>query len=134
MNGPALFMATVIVSDMDDAIAHYTRQWGFALTKNSRHASGHRWVEISTGAGMRLRLAEPKDESERDVIGRQAGSRVAFFLESRDFDADVERLRSLGVIILEPERREDYGRVVVLADKFGNRWDLIEPGVDGRAT
>lgn len=127
MTGPALFMVTVIVPEMRDAIAHYTGQWGFSLVEDAMHASGHRWVEIGTRGGMRMRLAEAKDHAERAVIGHQAGSRVAFFLESRDLDADFERLRSNGVAVLEPERREEYGRVVVLADKFGNRWDLIGP-------
>ncbi|WP_066482410.1 VOC family protein [Sphingomonas sp. CCH13-B11] len=131
MIGPALFMVTVIVPEMRDAIAHYTGQWGFSLAEDGMHVSGHRWVEISTPGGMRVRLAEARDDAERAVIGRQAAGRVAFFLESGDLDTDVERLRSNGVAILEPERHEAYGRVVVLADKFGNRWDLIQPNKQG---
>lgn len=126
MSGPALVMATVIVPEMDAAIAHYTGAWGFTLAVDDRHASGHRWIEIATG-GARLRLAEARDEGDRAAIGRQAGTRVAFFLESRAFDADLTRLVAGGVTLLEPARRETYGRVAVLADAFGNRWDLIEP-------
>jgi predicted enzyme related to lactoylglutathione lyase len=123
-------MVTVVVPDMDDAIAHYTRDWGFALAREDRHESGHRWVEIATGdGGLRLRLAEASDDAQLAVVGRQAGSKVAFFLRSRDLDADMSRIKAGYVTILEPERDEAYGRVVVLADKFGNRWDLIEPKV-----
>jgi predicted enzyme related to lactoylglutathione lyase len=123
-------MVTVVVPDMDDAIAHYTGDWGFSLAREDRHESGHRWVEIATGdGGLRLRLAEVLDEAQLAVVGRQVGSRVAFFLRSQDLDADMSKIKAGGVTILEHERNEAYGRVVVLADKFGNRWDLIEPKV-----
>ncbi len=38
-----LFMVTIVVPDMDDAIAHYTSDWGFSLAMDSRHESGHHW-------------------------------------------------------------------------------------------
>jgi predicted enzyme related to lactoylglutathione lyase len=133
VTGPALFMVTVVVPDMDDAIAHYTQDWGFSLGRDTLHASGHRWVEIATGdGGLRLRLAQASDDAQLAVVGRQAGSRVAFFLHSHDLDADMSAINSSHVAVLEPQRDEAYGRVVVLADKFGNRWDLIEPKEPGQ--
>ena len=119
-------MVTLVVPDMDDAIDHFTDHWGFSLVNDSHHASGHRWVEIGVNGGMRLRLAEATDDRQRAVIGCQAGARVAFFLRSSTFDADVRQLRSKGIVVLEEERIEEYGRIVVLADKYGNRWDFIE--------
>lgn len=121
-----LFMVTLVVPDMDAAIGHYIDDWGFSLVTNDRHASGHRWVEVGVNGGMRLRLAEAADDRQRAVIGCQTGGRVAFFLRSSTFDADVSQLRSRGITVLEEERIEAYGRIVVLADKYGNRWDLIE--------
>ena len=32
-----------------------------------------------------------------------------------------------GVIFAEEPRVEEYGTVVVFVDRFGNRWDLIQP-------
>jgi uncharacterized glyoxalase superfamily protein PhnB len=32
-----------------------------------------------------------------------------------------------GVEILEGPRREDYGTVAKFRDRYGNRWDLIQP-------
>ncbi len=119
-------MVTLVVPDMDDAIGHYTDDWGFSLVNDDRHESGHRWVEVGVNGGMRLRLAEAVDDRQRAVIGGQAGGRVAFFLRSTAFDADVSQLRSKGIAVLEEERIEEYGRIVVLADKYGNRWDFIE--------
>lgn len=45
-------------------------------------------------------------------------------------DAAVARWQSNGIELAEPPRLEVYGRVAVLRDKFGNRWDAFdaEPG------
>jgi uncharacterized glyoxalase superfamily protein PhnB len=53
------------------------------------------------------------------------GGRVWLFLRSADFDADYARLAAAGARFTETPRNEDYGRVVVFEDLYGNRWDLI---------
>lgn len=126
-----LFMVSLVVPDMEDATAHFTGDWGFALAQDVRHVSGHRWVEIAPPGGARLRLVEARNDAEAAVIGRQAGGRVAFFISSADFDTDLNRLTTRGVQIVEAERHESYGRIVVLADKYGNRWDFIEAQMEG---
>ena len=126
MSHAILFMVTLLVPDMDDGIAHFTRDWGFALTKDTRHVSGHRWVEIAPDGGARLRLVETNSDEQRAVIGRQAGGRVAFFLDVSGFDQAVERWAAHGIEITEPPRVESYGRIVVLRDKYGNRWDVLD--------
>jgi hypothetical protein len=32
-----------------------------------------------------------------------------------------------GVAVVDGPRSEEYGRVLVFRDRYGNRWDLIEP-------
>ncbi len=126
MSGAELFMVTVVVPDMEQDVAHFTNDWGFALAKDEHHVSGHRWVEIDPGGGARLRLVEASTEEHRSVIGHQAGGRVAFFLRLDDFDAALARLEANGVEVVEPTRTESYGRIVVLKDNFGNRWDVLD--------
>jgi hypothetical protein len=41
-------------------------------------------------------------------------------------------MRKRGVIFAEEPRREPYGTVAVFLDKYGNRWDLIEPAATAR--
>jgi len=84
-------MVTLVVPDMDDAIAHYTDDRGFGLTTDSRHASGHRWVEVAPQGGAKLRLVTASTDAQRSVIGNQAGGRVAFFLKVTAFDTTVAR-------------------------------------------
>lgn len=61
------------------------------------------------------------------AVGNQAGGRVMLFLETDDFDADYQRMRSAGVTFLEEPRHEAYGSVVVFTDLYGTKWDLIQP-------
>ena len=126
MNDASLFMVSLVVPDMDDGIAHFTGDWGFSLANDSCHASGRRWVEIAPSGGARLRLIEAGSDAERSVIGRQAGGRVTFFLNVSGFDAAVTKWAANGIVIAEPRRREDYGTVAVLKDKYGNRWDVFD--------
>lgn len=129
MSHADLFMVTLVVPDMDDAIAHYTGDWGFRLIENSRHVSGHRWVVVDPGKGARLRLVEASTDAQRAAIGNQAGGRVAFFLNVASFDATVSQWAARGIVTVEPERREPYGRIIVLSDKYGNRWDVFDAEV-----
>jgi uncharacterized glyoxalase superfamily protein PhnB len=126
MSHATLFMVSLVVPDMEEGIAHFTRDWGFELTKDTQHVSGHRWVEIAPDGGARLRLVEANSDEQRAVIGRQAGGRVAFFLDVSAFDEAVGRWAANGIEIMEPPRVESYGRIVVLKDKFGNRWDVLD--------
>jgi len=36
-------------------------------------------------------------------------------------------MQQAGIVYIESPREEAYGKVVVFADLYGNRWDLIEP-------
>jgi uncharacterized glyoxalase superfamily protein PhnB len=36
-------------------------------------------------------------------------------------------MKSAGVEFTEESRDEEYGRVVVFTDLYGNKWDLIQP-------
>jgi hypothetical protein len=119
-------MVTLVVPNCDHGIAHFTKDWGFLVVKDTIHASGKRWVELALNGGARLRLAEAQTPDQAAAIGRQTGGLVSFFVKSGDFDADVSRWLTNGVRLLEAERIEAYGRIVVLADDYGNRWDVIE--------
>jgi uncharacterized glyoxalase superfamily protein PhnB len=121
-----LAMVTLVVPDCDQAIDHYTYDWGFSVSVDTYHDSGKRWVELTTNGGARLRLAQAQNDVQAAAIGLQTGGLVSFFLNTQDFDADVAHWLAQGITCLEPQRIEPYGRIVVLADAYGNRWDVIE--------
>ncbi|MBY0518908.1 MAG: VOC family protein [Sphingomonas sp.] len=119
-------MVTIIVPDYDQAIDYFTRWLGFALVEDSP-VDGKRWVVVSPGGGAKLLLARAADVDQAATIGRQAGGRVGFFLHTDDFEETFATYQAAGVTFVDSPRVEPYGRVVVFADVFGNRWDLIEP-------
>lgn len=127
-------MITLVVRDYDEAVAYFTGALGFRLVEDMPVAPGKRWVVVSPGeSGAALLLARAATAEQQAVIGRQAGGRVALFLETREFDADVVRMRAHGVRFTETPRHEAYGRVVVFEDLYGNRWDLVQPSGAGGA-
>lgn len=126
----ALSLITLVVRDYDEAIAFYVGVLGFRLDEDTSLGGGKRWVVVTPpgSAGTSLLLARVVDEHQATRIGDQTGGRVAFFLTTDDFERDYARMRGRGVRFTEEPRDEEYGRVVVFVDPYGNRWDLIEPG------
>lgn len=126
---------TLVVDSYDNAIAFFRSALGFELLEDRPLGGGKRWVRVApSGAGTSLLLAEAKGSEQQAVIGRQAGGRVFLFLETDDLDLDLARLRAHGATIEAPPREEPYGRVVVFRDRWGNRWDLIEPSAPSAVT
>jgi catechol 2,3-dioxygenase-like lactoylglutathione lyase family enzyme len=122
-----LALITLVVRDYDEAIAYYCGVMGFALIEDTTQSPEKRWVVVSPGyGGANLLLAKAVDEAQRAAIGNQTGGRVALFLNSDNFDTDYARLKGAGVEFLETPRAEPYGKVAVLRDLYGNKWDLIE--------
>ena len=118
---------TILVPDYQEAVDYFVGTLGFALIEDTRLSEGKRWVLVSPGAGTCLLLAKAKGERQIAAIGNQSGGRVFLFLTTDDFWRDYRAYRSRGVAFQEEPRHEEYGTVAVFADKYGNRWDLIEP-------
>jgi catechol 2,3-dioxygenase-like lactoylglutathione lyase family enzyme len=119
----------VVVDDYDAAIAHYTRDLGFVLLEDEDRGGGKRWVRVAPSAGSQcaVLLAKAANERQAAAIGNQTGGRVAFFIHTDDFRRDYAAMQARGVRFVETPRSEEYGQVVVFEDRYGNRWDLIEP-------
>lgn len=121
-----LAKVTLVVRDYDEAIAHYVGDLGFAVLEDKPMGGGKRWVVVTPGEGSTaFVLARAANETQAASVGNQTGGRVGFFLETDDFERDYARLHARGVNFLETPRVEAYGKVVVFADRFGNKWDLI---------
>ncbi|MEM9012349.1 MAG: VOC family protein [Pseudomonadota bacterium] len=119
---------TILVPDYAAGLSFYRDILGFDLVEDSDLGGGKRWVVLASAhGGARVLLARAVTEEQRASIGRQAGGRVGFFLESTDFAADHRRLEAAGVPFEGPPRVEAYGHVAVFRDPFGNRWDLLGP-------
>ena len=125
------FIAAValVVPDYDEAIAYYTAVLGFELIEDSALSEGKRWVLIAPPGshGTRLLLARAATPAQMERVGDQTGGRVFLFLYTDDFHRDYALLSERGVEFVEVPREESYAIVVVFRDRYGNRWDLIQP-------
>jgi catechol 2,3-dioxygenase-like lactoylglutathione lyase family enzyme len=118
---------TVLVDDYDTAIVWFTETLEFTLTTDAPRGGGDRWVVVTpSGGGAAIRLSAARDKRQMEVVGSQAGGRVLIVLMTDDLERDVAAYRGRGVTFLEDSRHEPYGSVAVFADRWGNRWDLIQ--------
>lgn len=123
-------LITLVVPDYEAGIEFYVRTLGFGLLEDADMGWGKRWVRVSPpSGGVALLLAKASGPEQMAAIGNQTGGRVAFFLETDDFERDYTRYRLAGVGFREDPRTESYGKVAVFADPFGNLWDLIQPAL-----
>ena len=124
-----------LVPDYDEAIAWFRESLGFALIADVAKGPGKRWVVVAPpgGSGARLVLARAEGEQQVAAIGAGAGGRVSYFLETDDFARDHAAFAAAGVRFLEAPRVEPYGTVAVFMDRWGGKWDLIEPAQGAQA-
>ena len=118
---------TLLVRDYDEAIRFYTEVLGFIVAEDKVMSPTKRWVVIippgSSGCGFLLGKAANEEQASR--IGNQTGGRVFIFLHTNTFESDYQQLLLNEVTIVRGPVEEEYGRVVVFQDLYGNLIDLI---------
>jgi catechol 2,3-dioxygenase-like lactoylglutathione lyase family enzyme len=124
-----LAQISIVVRDYDEAISFYTRVLNFNLLEDTVLSPEKRWVRVappgSTGCG--LLLAKGVGQEQQSRIGNQTGGRVFLFLHTDDLERDHQSLIGKGVDIVRGPSVEEYGKVLVFRDIYGNLWDLIQP-------
>ncbi len=120
---------SLVVNDYDEAIDFYTRKLSFTLLEDTRMSDTKRWVVIAPpgSTGCTLLLAKAANDAQKAAVGNQTGGRVFLFLHTDNFYRDYNQMQEAGIEFMESPRQEVYGKVVIFADLYGNRWDLIEP-------
>jgi predicted enzyme related to lactoylglutathione lyase len=125
-----LELFSLIVDEYDTAIDFFRGTLGFELVEDAPSVTTDgrpkRWVVVRPadgGAGLLLARADGPDQVA--VTGRQFAGRVGLFLRVQDFDATLDRVVRAGCELVRPPNDENYGRVCVFRDPWGNRWDLL---------
>jgi uncharacterized glyoxalase superfamily protein PhnB len=73
-----------------------------------------------------LLLAKAASDEQASRIGNQTGGRVFLFLYTDDLNRDAAYLLDAGVTFVRGPVVEPYGKVMVVEDLYGNKWDWIE--------
>lgn len=117
----------LVVSNYDEAIDFYTKKLDFDLIEDTVLSETKRWVLVAPKGSKECKLLLAKAVGEqKNTIGNQSGGRVFLFLHTDDFERDYENLIQNNVSIVRKPSIEEYGKVCVFADLYGNLWDLIE--------
>ncbi|MFZ4547450.1 MAG: VOC family protein [Bacteroidales bacterium] len=119
----------IVVDDYDKAIEFYTEKLHFTLIEDTVLSDKKRWVLVRPkGANeCSLLLAKGANEEQKSRIGNQTGGRVFLFLHTDNFERDYQNLIDNKIKIVRELSTEEYGKVAVFEDLYGNLWDLIEP-------
>jgi catechol 2,3-dioxygenase-like lactoylglutathione lyase family enzyme len=129
---PQIGSITLVVGDYDEAIAFFTEKLGFHVVEDSpskdRQGRDKRWVLVAPpdSRGSSLLLARASTPEETSRIGNQTGGRIFLFLHTDDFWRDYRAMNEHGVKFAGEPREEQYGRVAVFEDLYGNKWDLLQ--------
>ena len=126
----SILHVSLLVKEYDEAIAFYCEKLKFTLVEDTLLDDKKRWVVVKPpgNSAASLVLAKANASSEKRQIGHQAGGRVFLFLCTDDFQRDYDQMCAAGVQFIRAPEINDYGRVAVFADLYGNLWDLLEPG------
>ena len=117
----------LVVNDYDEAIDFYTKKLNFDLVEDTKLSETKRWVLVAPKGSKECKLLLAKAVGNQvKAIGNQSGGRVFLFLHTEDFDRDYHNLLDQNVKIYREPSIEEYGKVCVFEDLYGNLWDLIE--------
>ncbi len=124
-----LAQIAIVVKDYDEAIEFYTRKLNFELLEDTVMSDTKRWVVIAPqgSSGCKILLAKAANETQLSRVGNQTGGRVFLFLHTDDIDRDHELLQKHKIRIVRAPSIENFGKVLVFEDLYGNLWDLIQP-------
>jgi catechol 2,3-dioxygenase-like lactoylglutathione lyase family enzyme len=124
-----MIQIALVVKDYDEAIAFYTEKLFFDLIEDTVLNETKRWVRISPkgSEGFCLLLAKAANDSQLKCVGNQTGGRVFLFMHTDNLDRDYQNLVNQNIQIVREPITEEWGRVLVFADLYGNLWDLIQP-------
>lgn len=120
---------SVLVNEYDEAIAFYVNKLQFEVLDDIDQGEGKRWVLMAPkgASNFSLLLAKASSKEQKLLVGNQTGGRVFLFLYTDDINSYLQYLIDNKVEIVRDLIVAPYGKVVVFADLYGNKWDLIEP-------
>ena len=124
---PSIAHIALTVREYDEAIRFYVEKLGFSLDEDTKLSEEKRWVLVSPpgSTGTQLLLARAVGDHQIHTVGNQTGGRVFLFLHTDDFDRDYNNFIEKGVEFVRGPSSEEYGKVAVFKDLYGNLWDLI---------
>jgi lactoylglutathione lyase len=113
---------SVLVKDQDAALEFYTSKLGFQVVEDVPFGK-QRWItlRLPDDAAFSIALNLAEKETDRALVGNQAGSTPLFGIQTDDCMADYRRMKSAGVKFHGEPQVQPYGTGVTLEDLYGNK-------------
>jgi catechol 2,3-dioxygenase-like lactoylglutathione lyase family enzyme len=126
-------LATVWVTDQDEAKAFYVDILGFRATTDVTLGDGYRWLTVCHPDHPELELTlmipgPPLDEEDAGMVRHllEKGSFNAVGLATDDCRKTFDELVAKGVTFIHPPSERPYGIEAVVRDNSGNWLVLVE--------
>lgn len=131
----SLSNVTLVVKDLDDALAFYTETLDFEPRMDEAFeldGDTGRWVTIGLpGQDVDIALVtadEPYyDEETSDLLASRLGTETWWTFRTDDCEASVAALEAADVDITEAPQERPWGTEAMFADPCGNEFGLFEP-------
>jgi len=128
-------ITSLLVKDYDEAISFYSGKLGFVVIEDFPMGPD-RWVTIALPHSHEsvFALHVAKSESDRALVGKQAGSFPFLGISTDDCLGDYQRLKALAVKLQGEPVVRPYGTGVMLEDLYGNKIFLNQEPAKEAAT
>jgi catechol 2,3-dioxygenase-like lactoylglutathione lyase family enzyme len=129
-----VYLATVWVTDQDEAKSFYIDKLGFRETTDYTMSDGYRWLTVAhpDHPELQLTLAKPGpplDDEDAAAVRRMLdkGSMNAVGLATDDCHKTHQELVAKGVEFIQEPADRPYGVEAIMRDNSGNWLLLLEP-------
>lgn len=129
----SLSVVTIVVDDVDEALAFYTNLLGFEVRADEEFGPGVRWVTVAPPmqdeVEIHLQELHPEMHGEEGAerLRELVGHNPAWSFQTDDCEGTSTELQSAGVTIVREPTERPYGVEAVFEDLYGNRFSLLEP-------
>lgn len=122
---------TLLVPDYDEALVFYRDVLGFDVLHDSIGDNGQRYLHVGTPLakglpGPGLWLLKPGSDTDRALVGRQAGRQPLIVLYTADCAAAASALEARGVKVRREAGVQGGAPFAHFEDPFGNEIVLVE--------
>lgn len=121
-----VYRISILVSDLSKAKDFFVNIFGFEVVQDEMVAPQKRIIRVQPkNSNTPFHLALPQKEEEH-LVGQQGGVRALVILETENIAALEEKFKSHAVKIIKPLKTASFGKVLLVEDLVGNKWEFVE--------
>lgn len=112
---------TLIVADQDEALDFYINKLGFELHTDAPFGD-FRWLTVcpKNNKEFEIALVPARDDQEKALVGKQAGSYPMFSLSTSDCKKMYQEMVNHGVESIQAPVEKPWGIEAMCKDLYGN--------------